>query len=111
MNNLMNYSLAVEPLNPSSHGASSNVRRLIRNLRSSEYFRGGQWTSDPNLADHFPDAGKVVEACVRHHLVEVELVLQLTTEPSGSFEMHLRLLDQPAASANVALGMSASAAA
>ena len=95
MKSLMNYSLGTEPHSPSSAPASQNVRRLIRSVKSCLYFRSGQWTSDPNLADHFADAGKVVEACVRYHLVDVELVLQLNGETSGWFDMHLRLLDQP----------------
>ena len=99
MNNLMSYSLAVDASVPTSRPASSSVRRLIRSCKSSEYFRSGQWTPDPNEADHFSDAGKVVEACIRHHLTDVELVLQLTTQPSGSFEMHLPLRDQRAAAA------------
>jgi|ERR1043166_217002 hypothetical protein len=96
MKNLMNYSLATEPFSPSARQSSQSVRRLIRSLKSCQYFRDGQWTADPNLADHFPDAGKVVEACVRYHLVDVELVLQRAGEASGIFDMHLRLLDQPA---------------
>jgi hypothetical protein len=104
MNNFMNYCVAVEPRVPSARPACSSVRRVIRNLRSSEYFRGGQWTPNAELADQFPDAGKVVEACIRHHLVEVELVLQFITEPSGVFETHLRLLDQPRAASDIAFG-------
>src|SRR5712671_1452698 len=111
MNNLMNYSVAVEPHDPSFQPAASSVRRLIRNLRTCEYFLGGQWTRDPNLADHFPDAGKVVEACIRHHLMDVELVLELNTEPSGIFETHLRLLDQPGAGSNTSLDARVPAAA
>ena|SRR5712691_4033316 len=95
MKNLMNYSVIAEALGPSSPHTSPSVRRLIRSLKSCQYFRNGQWTSDPDLADHFPDAGKVVEACVRYHLVDVELVLQRTDESSGFFDMHLRLLDLP----------------
>jgi hypothetical protein len=94
MKNLMNYSLATEPLSPSH--AADGVRRLIRSLRSFQYFCRGQWTADPNLAEHFADAGKVVEACVRYHLVDVELVLQRVGESSPVFDTHLRLLDQPA---------------
>src|SRR5437764_15149642 len=96
MNNLMSYSVAVEPTVPIPRPAGSNVRRLIRNLSSGEYFHAGRWTSNPDLADHFPDAGKVVDACIRHHLVEVELVLQFRAEPSGVFDTHVRLMDQPA---------------
>ncbi len=103
MNNLMNYSVAAERGDESSAPTGSSVRRLIRSLTSCEYFRAGQWTPDPNQADHFPDGGKVVEACIRHHLVDVELVLELSTEPSGVFETHLRLLDQPGAARNTPL--------
>src|SRR5436853_7153649 len=101
MKNLMNYSVAAESMGSAATHAASNVRRLIRSLKSLQYFRGGQWTADPNLADHFSDAGKVVEACVRHHLVDVELVLQRLSEPSGFFDLHVKLLDLPAGSAAV----------
>src|SRR5258705_13141970 len=111
MTNFMNYSVAAELLGPASRPRTTNVTRLIRSLRSCEYFRGGQWTRDPNLADHFPDAGKVVEACIRHHLMDVELVLELNTEPSGIFETHLRLLDQPGAGSNTPLDARVPAAA
>jgi hypothetical protein len=96
MKNFMNYSLAAEPVSARATQSAQTVRRLIRSLKSCQYFRNGQWTADPNLAEHFPDAGKVVDACVRYHLVDVELVLQRVGEPSGIFDMHLRLLDQPA---------------
>jgi hypothetical protein len=111
MNDFMNYSVAVEPRDPDFQPASSSVRRLIRNLRTCQYFRGGQWTADPNLAEHFSDAGKVVEACIRHHLVDVELVLELNSEPSGVFETHLRLLDQPGAASNAPFDVRVPAAA
>ena len=101
MKSLMNYTVADESFTPSSAPASPNVRRLIRHVKSCLYFRSGDWTPDPNLADHFPDAGKVVEACVRYHLVDVELVLELNGEFSGWFDMHLRLLDQPEVSSAV----------
>jgi len=97
MKSLLNYSLAAEPASRSSTQSARIVRRLIRSLKSCQYFRNGQWTADPDLAEHFPDAGKVVEACVRFHLVDVELVLQRVGETSGFFDMHLRLLDQPMA--------------
>jgi hypothetical protein len=111
MNNHMNYSIAVNPRGPSSHPGTPSVRRLIRCLRTGEYFRGGQWTSDPNLADQFADAGKVVDACVRYHLVDVELVLEITAALSGVFETHLRLLDQPGAAESARFGTQDSAAA
>src|SRR5436190_18581866 len=107
MKNFMNYSLAAEPVSHSSTQSAQMVRRLIRSLKSCQYFRSGQWTADADLAEHFSDAGKVVEACVRYHLVDVELVLQRVGESSGLFDMHLRLLDQPVA----ASGNSVSAAA
>jgi len=76
MKSLMSYYFATEPASRSSVQSARIVRRLIRSLKSCQYFRNGQWTADPALAEHFSDAGKVVEACVRYHLVDVELVLQ-----------------------------------
>jgi hypothetical protein len=69
------------------------MKRVIRSIRSHEYFHGGMWTRDPHLADHFPDSGKVIDACMRFHLREVELVLQLDDDPVDGCDTHLPLFD------------------
>jgi len=70
------------------------VRRIIQNVRSREYFRSGQWTADPEQAQQFSDSGKVIDTCLKYHLREVELVLQLEGEPAGAFETRVRLFDE-----------------
>jgi hypothetical protein len=69
------------------------MRRLVKNLRTQEYFGQGQWTLDPGQAQDFPDSGKAIDTCLRYHLTDVELVLQLEAEPQEAFDTHLRLFD------------------
>ena len=69
------------------------MRRLIKNLRTHEYLRQGQWTPDPSQAQDFSDAGKAIDTCLRYHFTDVELVLQLDAEPQEAFDTHLRLFD------------------
>ena len=69
------------------------MRRLVKSLRTREYFGQGQWTSDPGQAQDFPDSGKAIDTCLKYHLTDVELVLQLNAEPEDAFDTHLRLFD------------------
>jgi hypothetical protein len=69
------------------------MRRLLQSVETGEYFRAGQWTPDPAQAQHFSDSGEVIETCLRHHLTEVELVLQLDSEAVGVSDKHVRLFD------------------
>ena len=69
------------------------MRRLVKNIRTQEYFSQGQWTREASQAQHFTDAGNAIETCLRYHLADVELVLQLNAEPHEAFDTHLRLFD------------------
>ena len=69
------------------------MRRLLKSVKTREYFGDGYWTPDPALAQDFPDAGKAIDACLKHHLTDVELVLQLNAEPHDFCDTHLRLFD------------------
>jgi hypothetical protein len=69
------------------------MRRLLRSLKTGEYFRDGRWTPDSAQAQHFSDSGEVIETCLRYHLTEVELVLQLDSEAVGVSDTHVRLFD------------------
>jgi hypothetical protein len=69
------------------------MRRLLKSLKTREYFSQGHWTPDPAQAQDFPDAGKAIDTCLKHHLSEVELVLQLSAEPQEPYDTHLRLFD------------------
>ena len=69
------------------------MRRLVKNIRTQEYFSQGQWTREASEAQHFTDAGNAIETCLHYHLTDVELVLQLNAEPHEAFDTHLRLFD------------------
>jgi hypothetical protein len=69
------------------------MRRLVKNLSTHEYLGQGQWTSDPSQAQDFSDAGQAIDTCLRYHFKDVELVLQLDSEPQEAFDTHLRLFD------------------
>ena len=67
------------------------MRRLLKNLRTREYFGQGQWTRDSVQAQSFPDSGKAIDTCLKYHLTDVELILQLNSGPEDAFDTHLRL--------------------
>jgi len=69
------------------------MRRLLKSVITHEYFGQGYWTADPRQAQDFPDAGKAIDTCLKHHLSDVELVLQLNDEPQEFCDTHLRLFD------------------
>jgi hypothetical protein len=69
------------------------MRRILKSLTTHEYFVQGQWTREAREAQHFTDAGTAIETCLRYRLTDVELVLQLNTEPHEAFDTHLRLFD------------------
>ena len=69
------------------------MRRLVKSLRTQEYFSEGRWTPEASLAQDFTDAGNAIETCLRYHLTDVELILQLNAEPQEAFDTHLRLFD------------------
>jgi len=69
------------------------MKRVLKSLTTHEFFAQGHWTREPSEAQHFTDAGIAIETCLRYHLTDVELVLQLNTEPHEAFDTHLRLFD------------------
>jgi hypothetical protein len=69
------------------------MRRLVKNIRTQEYFSDGGWTREASQAQHFTDAGNAIETCLRYRLTDVELVLQLEAEPHEAYDTHLRLFD------------------
>ena len=69
------------------------MRRLVRNLMTQDYFSQGHWTHEASQAQHFTDSGKAIETCLKYHLTDVELVLQLNAEPQAAYDTHLRLFD------------------
>jgi hypothetical protein len=69
------------------------MRRLVKSLTTQEYFSQGHWTREVSQAQDFTDSGNAIRTCLRYHLTDVELVLQLDTEPNEAFDTHLRLFD------------------
>ncbi len=69
------------------------MRRLVKSLSTHEYFCQGRWTPEASQAQHFSDAGTAIETCLRYHLTDVELVLQINAEPQEAFDTHLPLFD------------------
>jgi hypothetical protein len=69
------------------------MRRLLKSLKTRQYFGQCQWTADPHEAQDFSNGGQVIDTCLRYHLTDVELVLQINAEPQDAFDTHLRLFD------------------
>jgi hypothetical protein len=69
------------------------MRRVLKSLKTREYFSRGHWTPEASQAQDFPDAGNAINTCLRYHLTDVELVLQLNAEPQDALDTHLRLFD------------------
>ena len=69
------------------------MRRLLKSLKTCEYFGQGRWTPDPSQAQDLSDSGKAIDTCLKYHLTDVELILQLNAEPQEAFDTHLRLFD------------------
>ena len=69
------------------------MKRVLKSLKTHEFFSQGHWTREASEAQHFTDAGNAIETCLRYHLTDVELVLQLNAEPHEAFDTHLRLFD------------------
>ncbi len=53
-----------------------NAVRVLRCRKSSRYFTGGEWSTDPAQAKVYPQVIDVARECVLHNLHEVELVLR-----------------------------------
>jgi len=67
------------------------VRRVIRSLRTREFFSEGTWTLDPSLAQDFPDTREVLTTCAEYHLRDVELALVLGYEAPGTYDVRVPL--------------------
>ena len=57
-------------------GLGYGVRRLLRNTKTGEYFRAGQWTRDENLAQRFDGPSEALDTCFEFGLRGVELVFK-----------------------------------
>jgi hypothetical protein len=58
------------------NGNGPAIKRVLRHKDSREYFKDGNWTSDPNEADSFMDVVEVAQTCARYQLTDVELAVR-----------------------------------
>jgi hypothetical protein len=65
------------------------IKRVIRHKSTLEYLKSGSWVSDFNLADWFADIKSALDACQKHKLNNVELVLILGEKPSEQYDVVL----------------------
>ncbi len=66
------------------------IDRLIRCRKTHRYFCNGQWTDDPSKASVFSDEMDAVQACVHHHLNDIDLVLRAPGASTDLFATQLR---------------------
>ncbi len=67
------------------------VRRVIRNIKTLEFFSKGSWTLDSDQAQDFPDTREMLVTCAEYHLRDVELALHLGYEPPGTCDISVPL--------------------
>ncbi len=67
------------------------MRRVIRNIKTREFFQAGTWTLDASAAQDFPDTRELLTTCARYQLKDVELVVQTGYESPGSFDINVPL--------------------
>jgi hypothetical protein len=63
------------------------LRRVIRNIKTGEYFQAGAWTNDALAAQDFPDTRELLATCARYQLKDIELVVQAGYETAGSCDI------------------------
>jgi hypothetical protein len=66
--------MAAKRFNGNGNGPA--IKRVLRHKDSQEYFKDGDWTSNPNEAKCFTDVVEVAETCARYRLTDVELALR-----------------------------------
>ncbi len=69
---------------------SVQVNRLLRCRKTQRYFNGGGWTADLTLAKNFDNQFDAVHECIRHSLVDVDLVLRVPGGASDLFTTAVR---------------------
>jgi len=67
------------------------MKRVIRSIRTKEFFSGGTWTLDPALAQDFPDTRELLMTCAQYDLRDVELAVLLGYEPPGTCDLRVPL--------------------
>jgi hypothetical protein len=66
------------------------VVRLLRCKRTNRYFARKGWTEDLDSAMVFSDVMEAAQACVRHGLVDVELVVRANDGGGALFAAPVR---------------------
>jgi len=61
------------------------IKRFLRHRASREYFKNGQWTSNPAEASSFSDVIEIAETCARYDLNDVEMALRFESSSSDVF--------------------------
>ena len=74
----------------SKNAGDSQATRLLRHQHTLAYFKDGGWTRDPKEADRFSDVLEAAETCVKHGLVDVDLILQMNGGDSNHFSTPAR---------------------
>jgi len=70
------------------------MRRLLRNLKTGEYFAMTKWTPDEAEAYCFQGPLEAINACIEHGLRDVELVLRSDDgQPDMSIPIPNAILD------------------
>ncbi|HWI56082.1 MAG TPA: hypothetical protein VNZ22_02560 [Bacillota bacterium] len=67
------------------------MRRLLRSIKTGQYFCRGEWTTDAHSAQDFPDTLNAIETALQAQLLEIEMVLQIGPEPSAAYDICLPL--------------------
>jgi hypothetical protein len=67
------------------------MKRVIRDKSTLAYLKAGSWVSDFNAADGFANTTSALDACQKHKLNNVELVLILGEKPSNQYDVVLPL--------------------
>lgn len=66
------------------------VARLLRRRDSTEFFKGGSWTKNPDEATRFTDALEAARTCAQHGLSNMEITLRMDAEASDLFSTPIR---------------------
>ena len=63
----------------------------MRNRTTGQFYRNGEWTEDPELAENFPSTQAAIGIVVDKHLEDVELILAFGWGHSRIYDVCLPL--------------------
>jgi|SRR5690349_14684045 len=68
------------------------ILRLVRHRSTRAYLgKDGLWTDNPALAQQFEDVRAILKLQREQNLAEIEIVLQMGSEPSAEYDIALPL--------------------